>query len=110
MKTSILTIIVLSILLAGSVLFNIFQFEIYKNDRAAIKSLSESYENLSKKTTYSIELSPSITTKNTATFGKVANVYLQYYFELDGQILDLKADSTIFITKKVIKKGEKVEK
>ena len=48
--------------------------------------------------------------KNTATFGKVANVYLQYYFELDGQILDLKADSTIFITKKVIKKGEKVEK
>ena len=86
-------------------MFNIFQFEIYiKNNRESIKSLSESYENLSKKTTYSIELSPIITTKKYGYIWKV--VYLQYYFELDGQILDLKADSTIFITKK----EKKVEK
>ena len=60
----------------------------------SLQSLSDSFSEVSKQKTYSISLAPNIINKNTAAFGKVANVTLQYYFSMDGNKIELLPDST----------------
>lgn len=64
---------------------------------ASLQSLSDSFSDISKQKTYSISLAPNIVNKNTAAFGKVANVTLQYYFSMDGNKIELLPDSTAII-------------
>ena len=60
----------------------------------SLQSLSDSFSEISKQKTYSISLAPNIVNKNTAAFGKVANVTLQYYFSMDGNKIEILPDST----------------
>jgi hypothetical protein len=67
------------------------QLEAFK---VSLQSLSDSFSEISKQKTYSISLAPNIVNKNTAAFGKVANVTLQYYFSMDGNKIEVLPDST----------------
>jgi len=60
----------------------------------SLQSLSDSFLEISKQKTYSISLAPNIVNKNTAAFGKVSSVTLQYYFSMDGNKIELLPDST----------------
>jgi hypothetical protein len=63
----------------------------------SLQSLSDSFLEISKQKTYSISLAPNIVNKNTAAFGKVSSVTLQYYFSMDGNKIELFPDSTATI-------------
>lgn len=100
-KLKIIIIAVVACILAASISANVIlikensrknkQLEEFK---VSLQSLSDSFSEVSKQKTYSISLAPNIVNKNTAAFGKVANVTLQYYFSMDGNKIELLPDST----------------
>ena len=100
-KLKLIIIAVVACILAASISANIILLK--KNSRknkqleeleVSLQSLSDSFSEISKQKTYSISLAPNIINKNTAAFGKVANVTLQYYFSMDGNKIELLPDST----------------
>jgi hypothetical protein len=100
-KLKIIIIAVVACILAASISANVIlikensrknkQLEEFK---ISLQSLSDSFSEISKQKTYSISLAPNIVNKNTAAFGKVANVTLQYYFSMDGNKIEISPDST----------------
>ena len=100
-KLKIIIIAVVACVLAASISANVIlikensrknkQLEDFK---ISLQSLSDSFSEISKQKTYSISLAPNIVNKNTAAFGKVANVTLHYYFSMDGNKIELLPDST----------------
>ena len=99
-KLKIILISVFACLFAASVTLNVISLK--ENSRknkelkqlgAAYQSLSDSFSEISKQKTYSISLAPNIVNKNTAAFGKVSNITLQYYFSMDGNKIELLPDS-----------------
>lgn len=100
-KLKIIIIAVVACILAASISANVIlikensrknkQLEEFK---VSLQSLSDSFSEISKQKTYSISLAPNIVNKNTAAFGKVANVTLQYYFSMDGNKIEVLPDST----------------
>ena len=100
-KLKIILISVFAVLFAVSISMNVILLK--ENERKnkelkqlgdAYQSLSNSFSEVSKQKTYSISLAPNIVNKNTAAFGKVANVTLHYYFSMDGNKIELLPDST----------------
>lgn len=100
-KLKIIIIAVVACILAASISANVIL--INENSRKnkqlesfeiSLQSLSDSFSEVSKQKTYSISLAPNIVNKNTAAFGKVTNVTLQYYFSMDGNKIELLPDST----------------
>ncbi len=67
------------------------------NLNSQIKSLNENINIVAKQDRYAITLSPSIVTSPKATFGKVSNLTIQYYFKLDGKLYGISPDSTIVV-------------
>lgn len=103
-KLKIIIIAVVACVFAASISANVILFK--ENERknkeikeigASLQSLSDSFSEISKQKTYSISLAPNIVNRNTAAFGKVANVTLQYYFSMDGNKIELFQDSTATI-------------
>lgn len=100
-KLKLIIISVVACILAVSISANVIliketsrknkQLEEFK---VSLQSLSDSFSEISKQKTYSISLAPNIVNKNTAAFGKVANVTLQYYFSMDGNKMEILPDST----------------
>jgi len=99
-KLKIIIIAVVACILAASISANVIMIK--ENSRknkqleeleVSLQSLSDSFSEISKQKTYSISLAPNIINKNTAAFGKVANVTLQYYFSMDGNKIELLPDS-----------------
>ncbi|HXK74095.1 MAG TPA: hypothetical protein PLL08_04195 [Bacteroidales bacterium] len=100
-KLKIIIIAVVACVFAASVAANVILFNenVRKNKEikeigASLQSLSNSFSEISKMKTYSISLAPNIVNKNTAAFGKVANVTLYYYFSMDGNKIEISPDST----------------
>lgn len=100
-KLKIIIIAVVACILAASISANVILIK--ENSRknkqleafeVSLQSLSDSFSEVSKQKTYSISLAPNIVNKNTAAFGKVANVTLQYYFSMDGNKIEVLPDST----------------
>ena len=100
-KLKLIIIAVVACVLAASISANIIILK--ENSRknkqlkafeVSLQSLSDSFSEISKQKTYSISLAPNIINKNTAAFGKVANVTLHYYFSMDGNKIELLPDST----------------
>lgn len=103
-KLKLIIIAVVACVFAASISVNVILFKenVRKNKEikeisASLQSLSNSFSEISKMKTYSISLAPNIVNKNTAAFGKVANVTLQYYFSMDGNKIELFPDSTATI-------------
>ena len=103
-KLKLIIIAVVACILAASVSANVILFKENKRKNkeikeisASLQSLSDSFSDISKQKTYSISLAPNIVNKNTAAFGNVANVTLQYYFSMDGNKIELFPDSTATI-------------
>ena len=103
-KLKLIIISVVACLFAASIAANIILIK--ENSRknkqleefeSSLQSLSDSFSDISKQKTYSIPLAPNIVNKNTAAFGNVANVTLQYYFSMDGNKIELFPDSTATI-------------
>ena len=99
-KLKIIIIAVVACILAASISANIILINenLRKNKQlkeieVSLQSLSDSFSEISKKKTYSISLAPNIVNKNTAAFGKVSSVTLQYYFSMDGNKIELLPDS-----------------
>jgi myo-inositol-hexaphosphate 3-phosphohydrolase len=99
-KLKIIIIAVVACIFAASISANIILLK--ENSRKnkqlesfeiSLQSLSDSFSEVSKQKTYSISLAPNIVNKNTAAFGKVANVTLHYYFSMDGNKIELLPDS-----------------
>lgn len=100
-KLKLIIISVVACILAVSISANVIliketsrknkQLEAFK---ISLQSLSDSFSEVSKQKTYSISLAPNIVNKNTAAFGKVSSVTLQYYFSMDGNKIELLPDST----------------
>lgn len=100
-KLKIIIIAVVACILAASISANVIlikentrknkQLEAFE---VSLQSLSDSFSEISKQKTYSISLAPNIVNKNTAAFGKVANVTLHYYFSMDGNEIEILPDST----------------
>ena len=100
-KLKIIIIAVVACILTASISANVIliketsrknkQLEAFE---ISLQSLSDSFSEVSKQKTYSISLAPNIVNKNTAAFGKVANVTLQYYFSMDGNKMEILPDST----------------
>lgn len=110
-KLKLIIIAVVACILAASISANVILLK--ENSRkkkqlesfeASLESLSDSFSEISKMKTYSISLAPNIVNKNTAAFGKVANVTLQYYFSMDGNKIELLPDSTKTIVSRKDKK------
>lgn len=59
----------------------------------AYTKLSASFQEVAKLKTYSVSLAPNINNKVISTFGSTKNVTLQYYFTMDGNKIEAKADS-----------------
>ena len=100
-KLKIIIIAVVACILAASISANVILIKenTRKNKQLeafeiSFQSLSDSFSEVSKQKTYSISLAPNIVNKNTAAFGKVANVTLQYYFSMDGNKMEILPDST----------------
>lgn len=100
-KLKIIIIAVVACILAASISANVILIKenLRKNKQleefeVSLQSLSDSFSEISKQKTYSISLAPNIINKNTAAFGKVANITLQYYFSMDGNKIELLPDST----------------
>ena len=100
-KLKIIIISVVACILAASISANIILINenLRKNKQleeleVSLESLSDSFSEISKQKTYSISLAPNIVNKNTAAFGKVSSVTLQYYFSMDGNKIELLPDST----------------
>ena len=100
-KLKIIIIAVVACILAASISANIILINenLRKNKQlkeieVSLQSLSDSFSEISKQKTYSISLAPNIVNKNTAAFGKVSSVTLQYYFSMDGNRIELLPDST----------------
>ena len=100
-KLKLIIIAVVACILAASIAANVILIKenLRKNKQlkdfeVSLQSLSDSFSEVSKQKTYSISLAPNIVNKNTAAFGKVANVTLQYYFSMDGNKIELLPDST----------------
>ena len=100
-KLKIIIIAVVACIFAASISANVILIK--ENSRKnkqmeafeiSLQSLSDSFSEISKQKTYSISLAPNIVNKNTAAFGKVANITLQYYFSMDGNKIELLPDST----------------
>lgn len=100
-KLKLIIIAVAACILAASISANVILLK--ENSRknkeikeisASLQSLSNSFSEISKMKTYSISLAPNIVNKNTAAFGKVSSVTLQYYFSMDGNKIELLPDST----------------
>ncbi len=100
-KLKIIIIAVVACILAASISANVILIK--ENSRknkqleefeVSLQSLSDSFSEISKQKTYSISLAPNIVNKNTAAFGKVANVTLYYYFSMDGNKIEISPDST----------------
>ena len=100
-KLKLIIIAVVACLFAASISANVILIK--ENSRknkeikeigSSLQSLSDSFSEISKMKTYSISLAPNIVNKNTAAFGNVANVTLQYYFSMDGNKIELLPDST----------------
>ena len=109
-KLKIIIIAVVACILAASISVNIILIK--ENSRknkqleafeVSLQSLSDSFSEVSKQKTYSISLAPNIINKNTAAFGKVTNVTLQYYFSMDGNKIELLPDSV----KTIVSGGDK---
>ena len=103
-KLKIIIIAVVACILAASVSANVILFKENKRKNkeiekigVSLQNLSDSFSEISKQKTYSISLAPNIVNKNTAAFGSVANVTLQYYFSMDGNKIELFPDSTATI-------------
>jgi hypothetical protein len=103
-KLKLIIISVAACILAASISANVILIK--ENSRknkqlkgleVSLQSLSDSFSEISKQKTYSISLAPNIINKNTAAFGKVANVTLQYYFSMDGNKIEILPDSTATI-------------
>ena len=62
-------------------------------------SLSESLAAALKIKNYSISLAPSINNKVTSAFGSTKNVTFQYFFKMDGNTLEVKPDSVLYVQK-----------
>ena len=99
-KLKIIIIAVVACILAASISANIILINenLRKNKQlkeieVSLQSLSDSFSEISKQKTYSISLAPNIVNKNTAAFGKVSSVTLQYYFSMDGNKIELLPDS-----------------
>ena len=99
-KLKIIIIAVVACILAASISANIILINenLRKNKQleeleVSLESLSDSFSEISKQKTYSISLAPNIVNKNTAAFGKVSSVTLQYYFSMDGNKIELLPDS-----------------
>lgn len=106
-KLKIIIIAVVACILAASISANVILIK--ENSRkskqlkeleVSLQSLSDSFSEISKQKTYSISLAPNIVNKNTAAFGQVANVTLQYYFSMDGNSIELLPDSVKTIVDK----------
>lgn len=100
-KLKIIIIAVVACILAASISANVILIKEnsrknkqLKDFEASLESLSDSFSEVSKQKTYSISLAPNIVNKNTAAFGKVTNVTLQYYFSMDGNEIEILPDST----------------
>ena len=100
-KLKLIIIAVVACLFAASISANIILLKEnsrknkqLKDFEVSLQSLSDSFSEISKQKTYSISLAPNIVNKNTAAFGKVTNVTLQYYFSMDGNKIELLPDST----------------
>jgi hypothetical protein len=100
-KLKLIIIAVVACIFAASISANVILIK--ENSRknkqleeleVSLQSLSDSFSEISKQKTYSISLAPNIVNKNTAAFGKVANVTLQYYFSMDGNKIEISPDST----------------
>ena len=100
-KLKIIIIAVVACIFAASISANVILLK--ENSRknkqleafeVSLQSLSDSFSEISKQKTYTISLAPNIVNKNTAAFGKVANVTLQYYFSMDGNKIEILPDST----------------
>lgn len=110
-KLKIIIISVVACILAVSISANVILIKetSRKNKQleeleVSLQSLSDSFSEISKQKTYSISLAPNIVNKNTAAFGKVANVTLQYYFSMDGNKIEVLPDSTkTIISRKELK-------
>ena len=111
-KLKLIIISVVACILAASISANVIliketsrknkQLEDFK---VSLQSLSDSFSDISKQKTYSISLAPNIVNKNTAAFGKVSSVTLQYYFTMDGNKIELLPDSTkTIVGRKELKK------
>ena len=100
-KLKLIIIAIVACIFAASISANIILLK--ENSRknkqleeleVSLQSLSDSFSEISKQKTYSISLAPNIVNKNTAAFGKVSSVTLQYYFSMDGNKIELLPDST----------------
>ena len=106
-KLKIIIIAVVACILAASISANIILINenLRKNKQleeleVSLESLSDSFSEISKQKTYSISLAPNIVNKNTAAFGKVSSVTLQYYFSMDGNKIELLPDSVKTIVRR----------
>ena len=106
-KLKIIIIAVVACILAASISANIILINenLRKNKQlkeieVSLQSLSDSFSEISKQKTYSISLAPNIVNKNTAAFGKVSSVTLQYYFSMDGNKIELLPDSVKTIVRR----------
>ena len=106
-KLKIIIIAVVACILAASISANVILINenLRKNKQleeleVSLESLSDSFSEISKQKTYSISLAPNIVNKNTAAFGKVSSVTLQYYFSMDGNKIELLPDSVKTIVRR----------
>jgi len=65
----------------------------------AVLDLSKSFQDIAKLKTYSISLAPNVTNHVSPVFGSAKNLTLQYYFTMDGNKIQVKADSIFEVRK-----------
>ena len=63
------------------------------------KDLTDNLAAALKIKNYSISLAPSINNKVTSAFGSTKNVTFQYFFKMDGNTLEVKPDSVLYVQK-----------
>ena len=105
MKTS-LTISIVAVLLGLTTTAYVFNAELQKQKKEnaellktnaklsqAVLDFSKSFQDIAKLKTYSISLAPNVTNHVSPVFGSAKNLTLQYYFTMDGNAIQVKADS-----------------
>lgn len=110
MKTT--TIYIAIIILGLSVAIFAFNFELQKQKKEntelrqsnaklsqSFLDLSKAFQDIVKLKTYSISLSPNVTNHVSPVFGSAKNLTLQYFFTMDGNKIQVKADSIFEVRK-----------
>lgn len=111
MKTY-LTIAIAIIIASLAVAIFVFNFELQKQKKEntelrqsnaklsqSFLDLSKAFQDIAKQKTYSISLAPNVTNHVSPVFGSAKNLTLQYYFTMDGNKIQVKADSIFEVRK-----------